>query len=38
MVREKYFQHYRMVSQALTTAVTIATAVTIGYLILQARL
>jgi hypothetical protein len=38
MVRQKLFQHYRMVIEALTAAITIGAAAILGYLILQVRL
>jgi hypothetical protein len=38
MIRRAYFLHYRMVREAITTVVTIGTALLFSYLILWARL
>jgi hypothetical protein len=38
MIHRTYFLHYRVVREAVTTAVTIGTALLLSYLILWARL
>jgi hypothetical protein len=38
MIHRTYFLHYRLVREAITTVVTVGTALLLSYLILWARL
>lgn len=38
MIQRTFFLHYRKVNEAITTVLTIGTALLVGYLILWARL